>query len=112
VVAAPSAHWQNPVIVLHTPPAQSEQLREHGHPLGMPEQPGGQFPMVVVVVDEVVVVVSVVDVVLVVVVVVVAPGFDDGTHSSRRWISVTSSGPNWLLMWATVVPNFALDFAL
>jgi hypothetical protein len=34
-------------------------LREHGHPLGMPVQPGGQVPMVVVVVDEVVVVVVV-----------------------------------------------------
>src|SRR5262245_1662195 len=41
----------------------------------------------------------------VVVVVVVAAAFNDGTHSSRRWITVTSSGPNWLLMCAVVVPN-------
>src|SRR5262245_44038272 len=36
----------------------------------------------------------------------------DGTHSSRRWISVTSSAPNWLLMLARVVPNPELDFDL
>src|SRR5262245_31213504 len=45
----------------------------------------------VVVVDDVVVLVDVV--------VVVADGFlSDGTHSSRRWISVRSSGPNWLFV--------------
>ena len=64
---------------------------------------------VVVVVDVVVVVVVVVGGA---VVVVVAAGLNDGTHSSRRWISVTSSGPNWLLMWAVSVPNAALAFDL
>src|SRR5262245_56750130 len=48
----------------------------------------------------------------VVVVVVVAAAFNDGTHSSRRWIRVTSSGPNWLLMCAVIVPNAGLVFDL
>jgi hypothetical protein len=48
-----------------------------------------------------------------VVVVVVVVGFlSDGTHSSRRWISVPWSGPNWLSSETTVVPNFVADFAL
>src|SRR5262245_28000164 len=55
---------------------------------------------------------SVVVVVLVVVVVVVAAAFTDGTHSSRRAISVTTSGPNGLLMRAVSVPNCARAFAL
>src|SRR5262245_16784120 len=71
--------------------------------------------LVVVVVDVVVVVVEVLVVVVVVVVlvvVVVAAAFNDGTHSSRRWISVTPSGPNWLLMCAVIVPNAELAFDL
>src|SRR5262249_57373186 len=70
--------------------------RSQGSPLGV--HGGGTVVLVVVVLVEVVVVV------------VVASGLTDGTHSSRRWIIVTSSGPNWLLMWATVVPNGGLDF--
>ncbi len=33
----------------------------------------------------------------------------DGTHSSRRWINVTSSGPNWFRMCASRVPKRTPD---
>ena len=45
--------------------------------------------------------------------VVLAPGFlSDGTQSSRRWISVTWSGPNWFWIDLTTVPNGVADLTL
>src|SRR5262245_34590735 len=35
-----------------------------------------------------------------------------GTQSSRRWISVTSSGPNWFEIDFTIVPNGVLELVL
>jgi hypothetical protein len=58
--------------------------------------------LVVVLVVEVVVLLVLVDVGAEVEVVedtvVVVGFFSDGTHSSRRWISVTSSSPNWFVI--------------
>ena len=55
-------------------------------------------------------VVDVVDVVVVVLVVlvevVVGDGFfNDGTHSSRRWIRSGLAGPNWLFVNVCTVPK-------
>src|SRR5262249_43830758 len=69
--------------------------------------------LVVVLVDVLVeLLVVVVVLVEVVVVVVVAAAFNDGTHSSRRWISVRSSAPYWLLVGALSVPCGELSFDL
>ena len=76
-----SAHWQNPITVLQTDPAQLEQVTEHGHPLGMRDPLHGEMagqPMLVEVVDDVV------DVV----VVVVVDDFEVGAHRRRREVMV------------------------
>jgi hypothetical protein len=72
---------------------------------------------VVVLVDCVVVLGSVIGAVVlvavIVVVVVVDDGFfTDGTQSSRRWISVTSSAPNCVAIDAGIVPKRTVERVL